>query len=168
MRGNRLAAAAALALGAAALVVPAVVLAGPGLSATVEFGKPNTGTSFDPGEHDSSFRAYDKINPRTVTISAGGSVDFEMVGFPHQVAVYNPGVGPEDIDVPPFGPPADPNFENLFIDDADGRMFLGASPFGPPQQTESVAFTTPGKYLMLCNFTPHFAFAKMYGWVEVK
>jgi len=168
MSGKRLAVAAGLVLGAAALVVPAVVLAGPGTSATVEFGKPNTGSSFDPGEHDFSFRAYDKINPRTVTISAGGSVDFKLVGFPHQVALYAPGVEPEDIDVPPFGPPDDPNFENLFINDADSRIYLGASPFGPPQATETVTFASPGKYLMLCNFTPHFAFAKMYGWIDVK
>ena len=167
-RGRRVAVAAGLVLVGAALIVPAVVLAGPGTSATVEYGKPNTGTSFEPGEHDASFHAYDKILPRTVTISAGGSVSFDMVGFPHQVAVYNPGVAPDDIAVPPFGPPLDPNFENLFIDDATDRKFLGATPFGPPQPVESVTFASPGKYLMICNFTPHFAFAKMYGWVDVK
>ena len=168
MKGKRWAFAALFVLVGAALIVPAVVLAGPGSSATVEYGNPDAGTQFEPGEHDASFHAYDRINPRTVTISAGGSVSFEMLGFPHQVAVYNPGVAPEDIEVPPFGPPDDPNFENLFINDATDRKFLGASPFGPPQTTESVTFAAPGKYLMICNFTPHFAFAKMYGWIDVK
>jgi plastocyanin len=169
MKKRRWAFTALFVLVGAALIVPAVVLAGPGSSATVQYGKPNTGTSFEPGEHDSSFRAYDKLNPRTVKISAGGSVNFELVGFPHQVAVYNLGVGPEDVQVPPFGPPDDPNFENLFINaDSTGLKFLGASPFGPPQGTETVTFAAPGKYLMICNFTPHFAFAKMYGWVDVK
>ena len=158
----------ALLVCAAALVVPAVVFAGPDGTATVRYGNPNAGTSFPPDEHDRSFNAYDKINPRNVVISAGGSVSFEMLGFPHQVAVYNPGVAPEDIDVPDFGPPNDPNFDNIFINDATERKFLGATPFGPPQPTESVTFATPGEYLMICNVTPHFAFAKMYGWIDVK
>ena len=152
---------------AAALVVPAVVFAGPDGTGTAVYGNPNAGTSFPPDEHDSSFHAYDKINPRNVVISAGGSVSFEMLGFPHQVAVYESGVAPEDIVVPDFGPPNDPNFDNLFINDATDRKFLGVSPFGPPQPTESVTFSEPGKYLMICNLTPHFAFAKMYGWITV-
>ena len=90
MKGKRWAFAALFVLVGAALIVPAVVLAGPGSSATVEYGNPDAGTQFEPGEHDASFHAYDRINPRTVTISAGGSVSFEMLGFPHQVAVYNP------------------------------------------------------------------------------
>lgn len=168
-RGKRWAFTALFVLVGAALIVPAVVLAGPGSSVTVRYGNPNAGTSFEPAEHDASFHAYDKINPRTVTISAGGSVSFAMLGFPHQVAVYNPGIGPEDIAVPAF-PPED----NIFIGDSTGRKFLGTPPFGPgapppgTQPTESVTFTTPGKYLMICNITPHFAFAKMYGWIDVK
>ena len=85
----------------------------------------------------------------------------------HQVAVYEPGVTPEDIDVPPFGPPADPTFDNIFINDGDGLLF----PMPPPTVSTTSpagAFATPGKYLMICNVTPHFLFAKMYGWIEVK
>jgi plastocyanin len=158
-RAKRWPAAAVLIAAAAALVVPAVVVAGPDGSATARFGNPNAGTVFPPAEHDASFHAYDKINPRNVVISAGGSVDFEVFGF-HQVAIYEPGVTPDDIDVPPFPPES-----NIFIDDATDRLFLGAptaSVTSPPG-----TFATPGKYLMICNVTPHFAFAKMYGWVTV-
>jgi hypothetical protein len=45
-------------------------------------------------------------------------------------------------------------------------VFLG--PVGAPSTTGAGTFATPGKYLMICNVTPHFAFAKMYGWVIVK
>jgi hypothetical protein len=166
---KRWALAAGLFVVATALVVPAVVLAGPDGSGTARYGNPDAGTQdrFPPPEfdHDSSFKAFDKINPRTVVISAGGSVDFEVFGF-HQVAVYEPGVTPEDIDVPPFGPPADPTFANIFINDAVDRQFIA-----PPTMSATSppgTFATPGRYLMICNVTPHFLFAKMYGWIEVK
>jgi hypothetical protein len=29
-------------------------------------------------------------------------------------------------------------------------------------------FSTPGRYLIICNVTPHFAVDHMYGWVDVK
>ena len=47
--------------------------------------------SFDPGEgHDQSFHASDKMVPRTVVISQGGSVTFSITP-PHQLAIYGPG-----------------------------------------------------------------------------
>lgn len=30
------------------------------------------------------------------------------------------------------------------------------------------SFSQPGKYLVICNLTPHFSFFKMYRWVIVK
>ena len=149
-----------LAIGAAALAVPAIVVAGPGSNATTTFGNVKAGSPFPPAEHDSSFNGEDNIIPRTVVISAGGSVTFNIDGF-HQAAVYRAGTTPADITVPAFPPES-----NIFVNDPEGRVFLG--PVGAPSTTGAGTFSTPGKYLMICNVTPHFAFAKMYGWVIVK
>lgn len=149
-----------LALCATALAVPAIVVAGPGSSATTTFGNLKAGSPFPPAEHDSSFNGEDNIIPRTVVISAGGSVTFDIDGF-HQAAVYRAGTTPDDITVPAFPPES-----NIFVNDANGRVFLG--PVGAPSTTSAGTFATPGKYLMICNVTPHFAFANMYGWVIVK
>ena len=149
---------------AVGLIVPAVVAAGPDESATVQFGNPNAGSPFPPPEfegHDSSSNARDNVIPRTSVISAGGNVTFNVAGF-HQPAVYDAGTTPGDINVPPFPVPF-----NLFINDANNRLALGApvpGPWTPPAGT----FDEPGRYLILCNITPHFAFFKQYGWVTVK
>jgi hypothetical protein len=147
-------------IAAIGLLVPTVVVAGPGSSATTTFGNLKAGSPFPPAEHDSSFNGEDNIIPRTVVISAGGSVTFDIDGF-HQPAVYEAGTTPGDITVPPFPPES-----NIFINDSDGRSFLG--PVGAPSTTGPGTFATPGRYLMICNVTPHFAFAKMYGWIIVK
>lgn len=146
---------------AAALIVPAVVGAGPDSSATVRFGNPDAGSPFPPPDgHDASSNAKDNLIPRTAVISAGGTVTFNIAGF-HQPAVYQAGTTPGDITVPTFPP-------NLFVNDPDGRLALG--PVNAPPATSSFqqTFSTPGRYLVLCNITPHFAFFNMYGWVIVK
>jgi plastocyanin len=157
-RRKRWTAAAVLLIVGVGLLVPAVVLAGPGSSATTTYGNLQAGSPFPPAEHDSSFNGEDNIIPRTVVISAGGSVTFEIDGD-HQAAVYTPGTTPADITVPAFPP-------NFLINDPAGRLFLG--PFGATSTTGPGTFAAPGKYLMICNVTPHFAFANMYGWVIVK
>jgi plastocyanin len=149
---------------AVGLIVPAVVAAGPDGSATVRFGNPDAGSPYQPPIffHDSSSNATDNLIPRTSVISAGGNVTFTVAGF-HQVAVYSAGTQPEDITVPPFPP-------NLFIDDPTNRLALGPAagtsqgPWTPPAGT----FSAPGRYLVICNVTPHFAIDNMYGWVTVK
>ncbi len=162
-RGKRWVIGAMLLSAAVALLIPAGVFAGPDSAATVRFGNPSAGSPFPPPafEHDSSSNARDNLIPRTSVISAGGNVTFNVAGF-HQPAVYAAGTTPDDIDVPPFPVPF-----NLFINDANGRLALGAPVEGawtPPADT----FDTPGRYLVLCNVTPHFAFFNMYGWVIVK
>jgi plastocyanin len=139
---------------AAALAVPAVILAGPDATATVLFGLPNTGSPFNnPPEvfHDASLTADERLVPGTVTISAGGSVEYEVQGF-HQLAVYDAGTTLEDIT--PAG---------FFIDDPGDRLELE-----PPGVSKTVTFADPGRYLVLCNIAPHFFGGKMYGWVIVK
>ena len=159
MRARRL----ALAATAAALAVPAAVLATPDGTATVKFGN-DVGSPFPPPEHDASGNAKDNVVPRTVTLAAGGSVTYEMtpptVSGPHQVAVYGPGTEPEDIALLGPGP---------WVNDPDGRIALGPTNFTTlTWTTPAGTFATPGRYLVLCNFLPHFAFGNMYGWVIVK
>jgi plastocyanin len=151
---------AALVAVAGVLVLPAVVVATPDSSATVQFGNDDKGSPFPPPTgHDASGNAKFNLIPRTAVISAPGTVTFEVVGH-HQVAVYEAGTTPADIAVPAFPP-------NFFINDPDGRIGLG--PESPPgSSTFTQTFTTPGRYLVLCNITPHFAFFDMYGWVEVQ
>jgi hypothetical protein len=129
----------------------------------VRFGNPTVGSPLPPPafDRDSSSNARDNLIPRTSVISADGDVTFEVAGF-HQVAVYRAGTQPEDITVPPFPP-------NLFINDPTNRLQLGPmagvqGPWTPPAGT----FSAPGRYLIICTVTPHFAIDSMYGWVNVK
>ena len=138
----------------AALVAPAAILAGPDATAFVAFGRPDTGSPHnDPPEvfHDGSLTAVDRLTPGTVAISEGGSVEYDVRGF-HQVAVYDAGLTPADIT--PTG---------FFVNDPDDRLALAA-----PGADLTATFDSPGRYLVICNITPHFAAAKMYGWVIVK
>ena len=163
-RRKRWALGSLLVMAAVGLILPAVVTAGPDGSATVRFGNPDAGSPYQPPVffHDSSSNATDNLIPRTSVISAGGNVTFNVAGF-HQVAVYRASTEPEDITVPAFPP-------NLFINDPTNRLALGPAagtsqgPWTPPPGT----FSTPGRYLILCNVTPHFAVDNMYGWVIVK
>jgi plastocyanin len=151
-----------LVVAAVGLLVPAVVAAGPDDSATVRFGNPDVGSPYQPPVffHDSSPNATDNLIPRTSVITTGGAVTFDIAGF-HQVAVYNAGTQPEDIAVPAFPP-------NLFINDPTNRLALSAPNSPPATSSFEYTFSTPGRYLVLCTVTPHFAVDKMYGWVIVK
>jgi plastocyanin len=151
------------------------------LSVTVSFGAGlNTAGS-----------ANDHILPHTIKVKVGGVVNFAVAGF-HQIFVYNPGTTPEDVmaNVPPFGPPGIPvTPENLFIDYMANLYYQGLNPSGANEaqaaganpesplvnlfnrtntgnRTESVTFTEPGTYLVICNVTPHFL-GGMYAWVKV-
>jgi hypothetical protein len=158
--GKRRSITAAVLLVGAVLAAPAIVAAKPDSSATARFGNLKAGSPFPPGEHDSSFNGEDNIIPRTVNVSAGGTVTFPVDGF-HWPVIYKQGITPDDIVVPAFPPES-----NIFMNDFDPAKLLAAAP-GPESWT-SPPLTTPGRYLMLCNVTPHFAFAKMYGWIHVK
>jgi plastocyanin len=149
-----------------------VVFRGPPASATVIFGDENAGSPFPPGsDHDESYHAKDKMVPRTVVISSGGEVHYEVAPV-HQVAIYSPGTKVNDIDLTllddlSLGPFFIPDF---IINDPNDRVAL--SP--PLTLVETVwttpegTFDTPGKYFVICTTLPHFAAADMYGWVIVK
>jgi hypothetical protein len=143
---------------------------------TLSFGRDDVGSPYaPPEEHDQSFHAKDKIRPRLVHLAAGGNVVFDMGTF-HGVAIYEPGTKPEDIEVSdatledltiPFPPFVLPDF---LIDDPDGRVTapspisFGPMQWSPPEGT----FDEPGRYLVICYVVPHFVFAKMYAYIEVR
>lgn len=113
-----------------------------------------------------------KVLPKMIHVQAGGVVNFNVAGF-HQIFVYNPGKGPQDV-VPNVNPAA------LFIDDKAGLYYEGIKPAGGPppgnptttnpsnasNRLESVSFAKPGKYLVICNVAPHFADG-MWAWIHV-
>jgi hypothetical protein len=128
---------------------------GAATDAVMFFGDPNAGSHFGPpGSHDQSFIARDKIVPGTVVIDVNQKVTFNM--YPgHRVAIYKPGVRPEDIIVNPA---------SFFVLDPTNRQAIQ----GIPVPSLYYKFTQPGRYLVICAITRHFVDAKMYGWVIVR
>jgi plastocyanin len=127
----------------------------------------NVGSPFPPAEHDRSFKAVDKIRPRTTVIAEGGTVTFN-VGPVHQIAIYEAGTEPEDISLAPANLDPNPLFPGPpVINDPDGRLALG-DPLSFPGYQLDYTFTEPGRYLVICTFLPHFTEAKMYAYIEVK
>lgn len=127
-----------------------------------------------------------RTTPATSTAPAVPAVvTFVVVGF-HQLFVYNPGVTPDDITA--FLAVNDPGNAKLFINDLSGLFYEGINPVRlvagvptyndntpPPNphlftdtnnRVESIGFTTPGTYLVICNVRPHFQDG-MYAWVKV-
>ena len=150
---------------------------GGALAATMQFGQVDVGSQQPPGStHDQSAHAKDNIVPGTVVIKAGGTVTFNVPPGVHQIAIYKPGTGPDDINTSIVTtlklfagcnqPPPVPVNAPLVINDSTNRFAtIPVSCLTPATKTQR--FTTPGKYLVICAFLPHFQ-AGMYGWVDVK
>lgn len=143
---------AVLLVAAGALGAPAVGLAGPPDSATMLFGRPDLGSGCNfPCTDDASFHAVDKIQPGSVAISVGGTVNFDVEGF-HQVAVFPVGTRPMDVEsAGPFP----------FVNDPSSVVL------GPPTLDTQMTFDEPGKYLVICNIAPHFEGSAMWGYISV-
>jgi plastocyanin len=136
------------------------------LSVTVSFGAGlNTAQPGNAANHH--------VLPNTIEIKAGGVVNFAVAGF-HQIIVYERGVEREDIVLPAFPP-------NLFVNDKLNRAYYvginpdDANPGTPPtpeilnnqeNRIESVSFSQPGVYLVICNVTPHLRDG-MYAYIRV-
>jgi plastocyanin len=136
------------------------------MSVTVAFGAGlNTAQPGNAANHH--------ILPTTIEIKAGGVVNFAVAGF-HQIVVYNPGTDIGDIQIPAFPP-------NLFVNyQLNTAYYVGinpdnANPATPPtpefrfngeNRLESVSFTEPGVYLVICNVTPHLRDG-MYAYIKV-
>lgn len=144
---------------------------GPLASATVSFGfwppfdagVPNSGNRFAVPNAPVAPNGH-ALLPHEATVKVGGSVNFIVAGF-HLIAVYKPGVTPDQIDptklvagsVPP----------GLIDDDAD-RLYFGVDPRTVPQdRVEVVGFAQTGRHLVICAVRPHFVNDHMYGWVRV-
>jgi plastocyanin len=114
------------------------------------------------------------ILPNVIKVKTGGVVNFTVAGF-HDIFVFKPGTKLEDLmtgGVFPSFPPAfvfDPT-GTLPAGIADRLYYRGPNPAGGPLQTlfpapgpinnalnrsESVAFLSPGTYLVICNIRPH-------------
>lgn len=148
---------------------PSAAIGAAGLpsSAVVTFGRNDLGTDFfPPGSHDASFHAKDAIRPRATVIAAGGTVTFRIMQF-HKIAIYAPGVRPEDIDLGSLEFPV-PGFPPI-INSTAGRIVRGPLVFPPALTLDwDWTFAEPGRYLVICEVLPHFSDAKMYAWIEVK
>ena len=115
------------------------------------------------------FSNHHELTPQVAKIKAGGTVNFIISGL-HVVTVYDDGTTPEDIDItdvvpnrPPMTPP--------IINDPTNRIYRGLDPFLLPagaqqDRVESVQFSEPGLYLVICAVLPHFEDG-MYGYVRV-
>jgi len=136
------------------------------LAATIQFGQPDVGTDFPPAaEHDESAHARDNLVPRVVAIDEGGTVTFNIPAGVHQIAIYAPGTGPEDINTAALIALC-PGPTPRLIDDPTNRVALITHACGSAWQAQ-YTFNTPGRYLVICAFLPHFEVG-MYGWVEVQ
>ena len=103
------------------------------------------------------------VLPDIIRIKTGGVVNFAVAGF-HQIYVYLPGTKPGDLVVPPSG---------TFINDKTNLYYEGLIPgavstnFSTTQnRVESVSFSEPGTYLVICNVRSHFLNG-MIAYVEV-
>lgn len=118
------------------------------------------------------------VTPHHVMIKAGGTVSFVIAGL-HQIAVYDNGIQPSDINASLSAPDA-PNL----IDDPNGRLYRGLNPIPlrtpisvgtPPtiqhvvlrDRVEVLHFANPGTYLVICTVRSHFVNDQMWGWVNV-
>ena len=136
------------------------------LAATVQFGQPDVGSTFPPAaQHDQSAHAKDNLVPRTVVIDRGGTVTFRVPAGVHQIAIYAPGTEPSDIDTTNLVPTC-PGTARRLINDGTNRLALLTGPCGQDWQAQ-YTFSTPGRYLVICAFLPHFQVG-MYGWVTVR
>jgi plastocyanin len=143
--------------------------------AVIQFGQADVGTNFPPSaEHDHSGNAKDNLVPRTVVIQQGGTVTFNVPAGVHQIKIFKPGKDPEDVSLASpttlaaFAKCAGPAVVNAPLVISDTANLEAAIPV-PCFSATSVShkFNTPGRYLVICAFIPHFQSA-MYGWVEVK
>jgi len=153
---------------------------GPISEATVSFGYYPADATVDRMQVAVPGNRYGHVMiPNQVTIRAGGMVNFIIAGN-HQLAVYDDGVQPRDINADLVLPPP----LNNLIDDRNRRIYRGTSPtavpadfFGPgvpaaaipapPQdRIETVSFPKPGTYLVICGVRTHFV-GGMFGYVIV-
>jgi hypothetical protein len=145
----------AIAIGSTLALIATPVSAGSG-DTTVKFGMPWTGSACVPPQcfDDASFHAKDTITPAVVSIPVGSTLTAQVAGF-HQAVLYEAGTRLSDIEPNPATFP--------FVEDPDGVIA-----WAPPVTDLEYTFTSPGRYLLICNITPHLEEARMYAVVYVR
>jgi hypothetical protein len=126
-----------------------------------------------------------KLDGTEVVVPA--TVNFIVSGF-HWVWVYKAGVTLQEVvdhipvaPLPPATPPTFVNYEVVLLG-VSNVLAKGIFPGTPPafaditpanptlsaaqNRTDSIAFSTPGRYLVICNVRGHFIDG-MYAWVNV-
>jgi hypothetical protein len=139
------------------------------LSVTVAFGSGlNTLPAVEPSAPNNH------ILPPEIKVRQGGVVHFLMSGF-HMATVYDPGTKPADIVVPPSGtfindptkaPPADVVYSGINPQGGPLNTPPTTNPFNGSNRQESVSFSEPGTYLVICNVRQHFLDG-MFAFVKV-
>lgn len=151
------------------------LISGPLAQATVAFGVWQGEQGLDRMDPEFNPRTTNQhvLAPGVVKIRAGGAVNFVVAGF-HQIAIYDDGIQPGNIDInnlvaPQGSPPGFPSpLPPILIDDPVGRTFRGLDPgLQPLDRVESVFFASPGLYLVICTVLPHFLNDAMFGYVKV-
>jgi plastocyanin len=165
-RVRRLSAIVALAL---AFSTGPALAADPLGNATVSFGQWMSSPPLDryPDFGGSPTTNVHAMTPNMVTIRAGGSVNFIVSGL-HNIAIYDDGVQPADINVALTTPTTSPTPPVLpIINDPNRRIYRGVDPtLQTRDRVEVVNFGAPGTYLVICGVLPHFMDG-MYGYVRV-
>ena len=141
--------------------------------AAVTFGAWKTDTPLDrfstPNPAPALNQNLHQLIPNMVTIKQGGSVDFIFAGT-HIVSIYDDGTKPEEIDVTVLEPGI--TMGGGVINDTVDRLYRGWNVFlipgtAPRERVESVTFSEPGTYLVICAIKNHFVDDKMFGYVRV-
>jgi plastocyanin len=139
------------------------------VSATVSFGQWMSSPPLDrfPNFGGSPTTNVHALIPNVVTIKAGGSVNFIVSGL-HNIAIYDDGVQPIEINIALTTPTTSPDPPVLpIINDPNRRIYRGVDPtLQARDRVEVVNFSKPGTYLVICGVLPHFQ-EGMYGYVRV-
>jgi len=140
---------------------------GPLANVNVSFGQWKTSPPLDRLVSTPNSANLHKLIPFEATVKAGGTVNFIISGF-HLVAVYGPGTEFDDINGALTTPlPGAPMGFPPAVNDPVNRIYRGLNPFPlPADRVEAVNFATPGRYVAICAFLPHFN-DRMFGYIRV-
>jgi plastocyanin len=136
-------------------------------TAVVSFGSWRTEAPLDRFPDAAPFTANaHEVIPFHTKIKAGGTVNFVIAGL-HQVIIYGPGTGPEDINASSTTPSTGTPAGVPLIDDPANRVYRGPDPsLYPRDRVEAVEFEAPGRYLVICGVLGHFG-EEMFGYIDV-
>ena len=102
----------------------------------------------------------DRNVPDLITVRSGTTVDFENIGAPHRISIYNHGINSV------VGGVLETNNRTTLVDVTgsvvtnviQANAVAGQTLVGPLASGASTSYTfsEPGQYLVICSFNPHF------------